>query len=67
MPVPDSLTRRVLFTRRGRIALTALYFVAGVGTLIVYSFWRSPVDGIVQLAILSGGFFWVRWAIRRRR
>ena len=66
MPVPDSLTRRVLFTRRGRVALTSVYFVAGLLTVIVYSIWRSPVYGLVQFAILSAAFFWIRWAIHRR-
>jgi hypothetical protein len=65
MPVPDSLTRRVLFTRRGRAALTSVYFLAGLGTLVVYWIWRSPAYGIVQFAIITAGFFWVRWAIRR--
>jgi hypothetical protein len=65
VPVPDSLTRRVLLTHRGRVGLTIVYFVAGVVTLAVYWVKRSPAYGIVQFAIITAAFFWVRWCIRR--
>jgi hypothetical protein len=65
MPIPDSLTRRVLLTRRGRVGLTVVYFVAAVGTLVVYWVARSPGYGLAQFAILTAAFFWIRWAIRR--
>ena len=65
MPVPDSLTRRALFSRRGRVGLTVVYFVAGAVTLVVYAVARSPVYGIVQFAIITAAFFWVRWCLRR--
>lgn len=65
MPVPDSLPRRMLFSHRGRVLLSAAYFVAAAGTLAVYWHARTPVYGLVQFAILTAAYFWVRWCVSR--
>ncbi len=67
MPVPDSLTRRVLLSHRGRAAVVVVYFIVATITLVVYWVARSPIYGIVQFAILTAAFFWVRWALSRKR
>jgi hypothetical protein len=47
--------------------LSIAWFVAGTITLVVYWIVRSPVYGLVQFAIITAAFFWVRWALRRPR
>jgi hypothetical protein len=61
------LPRRVLFSHRGRVGLSVVWFAAGTITLVVYWIARSPVYGLVQFAIITAAFFWVRWALRRPR
>jgi multisubunit Na+/H+ antiporter MnhB subunit len=60
-----NLAQRLLLTHRGRIALVAVYVLAALVSIVVYSIVRSPGYGLGQLVVLGLGFAFIVWCVRR--
>ena len=57
--------RWLLLTHSGRVVLATVYIVAAVISVVVYTVTHGLGYGLGQVALLSFGFFWIRWCIRR--